>query len=422
MRSRTPRALLRRAALLVLAAVSLASAGARADVTVIYAPAAPPPLRVVPVEPPPPPPAASRRERGDRRAASDAVAPRDDGVGPAAREPGERARETIVPRTTSLDVDAAPDGGAPATDRADRRARVRETISPDVDAATAPPDRGARATDADAPVDRGARERETIALDVDAPRAPAATPLDRRDADAPADRGAPAREIDRVAADRAREPTPSRDVAEPAPAAAPSEPSVPRPVHVIRALPDEPREHGRLALVAPDGSPDDESARELAMLARAPGMRRPHAAVAAAYRHDAQRVAPGIRRLHPGLLERLRALADRFPGHAIEIVHGVVSDAAPSSRHHHGLALDVRVVGASLDAVIAVLRRFPRTGVGVHRGGGFVHIDVRARSSHWSVGSELAPATPPDRADDELRDALEAIDAIRLDDAFAPLR
>jgi hypothetical protein len=128
---------------------------------------------------------------------------------------------------------------------------------------------------------------------------------------------------------------------------------------------------------------DPPSLVELSILARAEGSPRPSTRELVRHTTDPAWIAAGIRRLHPGLAERLRALADRFPGHRIEIVSGHEPDAAETSRHHWGLALDVRVEGASLDAVHDAVLRFPRTGVGLDRAAGFVHLDVRERSFAW---------------------------------------
>jgi hypothetical protein len=167
---------------------------------------------------------------------------------------------------------------------------------------------------------------------------------------------------------------------------------VPRAILLVREGTDE---HAEVPLTDCEGAPDPSSLAELSILARPRALAtRPSARELAAHAHDPDWVAGGVRRLHPGLAERLRALADRFPGHALEIVAGYRPDAGEGSRHLRGLAIDVRVRGASLDAVYAYVRRFDRTGVGLHREAGFIHLDVRERTLHWI--DESRPGEPPE--------------------------
>lgn len=178
-----------------------------------------------------------------------------------------------------------------------------------------------------------------------------------------------------------------------APAALPPPPApCPAPVPLVRAIGDG-RERRSLVLLDCEGAPDRESLVALSVLARAPGVPLPDASSLAAHAGDPTWVAPSIRRLHPGLLERLRVIADAFPGHAIEIVSGDRPEARRGSRHLHGLALDLRVAGASLDALHALVARFDRTGVGFYPAAGLIHVDVRSRAVHWV--DESAPGEPP---------------------------
>jgi hypothetical protein len=208
-----------------------------------------------------------------------------------------------------------------------------------------------------------------------------------------------------------REPVPAVDAPEPAPiltppppAALPPAPTCPAPVVLVRAT-DGREERASLPLLGCDGAPDPESLVALSILARPRALPRPTARELADHASHAELVAPGVRRLHPGLLERVRAIADRFPGHAIEIVSGFRPDARAGSRHLHGLALDLRVAGASLDAVHAFVSRFDRTGIGLHPVAGFLHVDVRERATHWT--DESAQGEPPrvSRTDDAPRGA-----------------
>ena len=104
-------------------------------------------------------------------------------------------------------------------------------------------------------------------------------------------------------------------------------------------------------------------------------------------------VARDIRLLHPALLARLQLLADRFPGHAIQIFSGYRPRSAPRSRDHHGRALDLRVEGVPRGEVRDFLVGLPRTGVGWYPNSTFVHLDVRERSAYWVDLS--GPTEPP---------------------------
>ena len=63
------------------------------------------------------------------------------------------------------------------------------------------------------------------------------------------------------------------------------------------------------------------------------------------------------------------------------------------SRHRTGEAMDFILPGTPSPALAALLRTYPRVGVGVytHRRTQFVHLDVRAESYHW------LDASPPGR-------------------------
>lgn len=173
----------------------------------------------------------------------------------------------------------------------------------------------------------------------------------------------------------------------PAPTPAPARPAIRPPspplrAHIIRALGDG-EEDATLRLLDGEGRPDPASLAELSILARPAGAERPDDAALEAHRDDLHQLTDELPRLHPALLHRLARIAERFPGHAIRIVSGVRPDAAESSRHRIARALDVRVDGVALDELDAFLRTLPETGVGLCPGEGFVHIDVRARSTHW---------------------------------------
>lgn len=191
------------------------------------------------------------------------------------------------------------------------------------------------------------------------------------------------------------EPTSSPAVGERAaePASHPStpEPSC-APVEIVR-VGDGSNERASLVLVDCDGNPDSTSLLELSLLARPHGEDRPSDAALAAHQNDAGWIAPRVRRLEVGLLARLRAIADRFPGQPIEIVSGYRPGARAGSRHRLGRALDLRVRGVDVATLDAFARTLEATGVGLYPTTEFIHVDVRARSAHWIDTS--GPGEPP---------------------------
>jgi hypothetical protein len=117
-------------------------------------------------------------------------------------------------------------------------------------------------------------------------------------------------------------------------------------------------------------------------------------------------------RLDDGLVTRLQAIADRFPGREIHVVSGYRRTARASSRHRQGRALDLRVDGVAREEVVELARTLLATGVGYYPNSTFTHIDVRERRFYWvdrsapgeraayvlRTGDPLAPMLPPDIA------------------------
>jgi hypothetical protein len=156
----------------------------------------------------------------------------------------------------------------------------------------------------------------------------------------------------------------------------------PAPVRFIRTT-DGSREARLLALTDCHGVPDPESLLELSILARPRTADRPDARDLAAHVDDPELFASEVRRLDPGLLTRLRAIGDRFPGHDIEITSGYRPDARESSRHRTGHALDLRVLGVPLEEVHAFALGFDESGIGLYPTSEFLHVDVRPRVTRW---------------------------------------
>jgi hypothetical protein len=94
--------------------------------------------------------------------------------------------------------------------------------------------------------------------------------------------------------------------------------------------------------------------------------------------HDAfvTEIAPGIRRVDPGLVSRIQAIADKFPGKTITLVSGY-RPASKGSPHQAARAMDIRIDGVTNEALVAYCKTLKDTGCGYYPNSYFVHVDVR---------------------------------------------
>ena len=180
----------------------------------------------------------------------------------------------------------------------------------------------------------------------------------------------------------------------------------------VRGLEVEPRE---VSLTTCSGAPNPAALDSVSVLGRPRDVERPLLPEIRAYRalplasaarqgkrapkrqqqyRDPAFVTAHVMRLNPGLLVRLQRVAKRYPGRAIEIISGYRPDARETSRHHHGLALDLRVAGIPRERLRDYLRSFEDTGVGYYPNSFFVHMDVRETKAYWVDRS--GPGEPAD--------------------------
>jgi uncharacterized protein YcbK (DUF882 family) len=107
-------------------------------------------------------------------------------------------------------------------------------------------------------------------------------------------------------------------------------------------------------------------------------------------------------RINKGLLSKIADLAAHYEGHTLEVVsayrHG--RNASPRSRHRHGRAIDIKVVGIPAARVRDYLwaRYDQEVGVGFYKQQQFVHLDHRKNypatawtQKHHSAENEYKP-------------------------------
>jgi len=153
------------------------------------------------------------------------------------------------------------------------------------------------------------------------------------------------------------------------------------------------------SLVQCDGTAAPLGLTRLSILARPAEAPRPkRSAEQLAHERDAE-LAPGVRRLDPGLAERLARVVDRFrkPGETarVALVSGYrTRDGA--SYHARGRALDFRMEGVDNAAIIAFCKTLADTGCGYYPNSTFVHIDVRDPGTGHVAWTDLSrPGEPP---------------------------
>lgn len=199
-------------------------------------------------------------------------------------------------------------------------------------------------------------------------------------------------------------------------------------VSMSRVEPNGRREPHVFALTHCDGTPNVAVLDELSLLARGRGTELPTRAALRRFARDVRRhqadenfVFTDAMRLDPGLLLRVQAIATHFPGRAIEVISGFRPRERDASRHRHGRALDLRVVGISRERLRDFARTLPETGVGYYPNSVFVHVDVRDRKAYWvdraGPGEAADYGTWPPTAEERgaaLRAILDSIDAALL--------
>jgi len=200
------------------------------------------------------------------------------------------------------------------------------------------------------------------------------------------------------------------------------------PVEIARILGQHRMDTAHLVLTDCHGAPNMAALDELSILARPHRRDRPGPDELRAADLGPEWVAEGIIRVHPGLLVRLQAIADRWRGRQIRLVSGYRPRSRSSSRHHDGHALDVDVLGVPREEVVELALSLPSTGVGYYPNSAFTHIDVREVSHAWVDRSgpgeradygawPLSPDEEQDTREEVLELARAALDGLRPEGA-----
>jgi LysM repeat protein len=120
-----------------------------------------------------------------------------------------------------------------------------------------------------------------------------------------------------------------------------------------------------------------------------------------------------VKLLHPRLIHMLQRVAERFPGHTIEVISGYRprKRGAKLSKHNQGRAIDFRVKGVPRKELYDYIKELPKVGAGYYPNSVFVHLDVRDKTTLWTDYSgvgEAARMTPPDEENVEAAADVEA--------------
>jgi uncharacterized protein YcbK (DUF882 family) len=104
----------------------------------------------------------------------------------------------------------------------------------------------------------------------------------------------------------------------------------------------------------------------------------------------------------------LQRVAERFPGHSIDIISGYRprKRGHKLSMHNLGRALDFRVRGVANRELYKFINGLPHVGAGYYPNSVFVHMDVRDRKTRWT--DYAGPGEAARYTKGESRDQIEA--------------
>jgi hypothetical protein len=188
-----------------------------------------------------------------------------------------------------------------------------------------------------------------------------------------------------------------------APPSTPARPRVPAQTPCAKAPVDivSGADADRFVLTQCDGTPAKGAVEHLSIVARPGGVPKPAQPIVELAAQQGPSVAPGIKRVDPGLLSRLQKTVDHFAksradGQSARIL--LVSGYRPTSAgsyHQAAKALDFRIDGVKNEALVAFCKTLDDTGCGYYPNSVFIHMDVRAGAGHVSWIDASGPGESP---------------------------
>jgi len=174
---------------------------------------------------------------------------------------------------------------------------------------------------------------------------------------------------------------------------APEAPCLHDPIEFVRGA-----ETDRFAVTRCDGASAPLAVERLSVLVRPETASRP-ASVEELSKVKGLDIAPGVRRIDPGLLARLQLIADHFAKPGMPERISIVSGYRPGSTgsfHASAQAMDFHLEGVPNEALVDFCKTLENTGCGYYPNSSFVHVDVRAPGSgHVAWIDTSGPGEPP---------------------------
>ena len=176
-------------------------------------------------------------------------------------------------------------------------------------------------------------------------------------------------------------------------ASPPPPPCMHEPIEFVRGAEQE-----RFSVTRCDGSGAPLADERLSVLARPETAARP-ASIADIAKVKGPQLAPGVRRLDTGLLERVQLIADHFATPGMPERISIVSGYRPGSVGSFpasAQALDFHLEGVPNEALVDFCKTLENTGCGYYPNSSFVHVDVRQPGTgHVAWIDASGPGEPP---------------------------
>jgi hypothetical protein len=159
---------------------------------------------------------------------------------------------------------------------------------------------------------------------------------------------------------------------------APKPPCLREAVHFERF-----EEKSSFSLLTCEGAPAPFAIERLSIMARPGGMPVPSEAIDVLAKRKGDVVAPGVKRLDAGLLERIQAVVEKLRPKAAANV-SVISGYRPASKgslHAEGQAIDFSLAGSTNTELVDACKTLDDTGCGFYPNSSFIHLDVRPKGA-----------------------------------------